>query len=235
MNLRNHDVHVTVGLNFGNPDCPFPTCGIKWETTLPPVILSEWATTTPPGDLYSTVADWRGYGSVEWGSVWYGQKADEFLRLVELPRLVAAPLEICLGIHPVEPDQVKMKEHGWRLTRPSHNAANPDAYRDYIWKSRGEFTVVKNGYASGRTGWFSDRSACYLAAGRPVIVQDTAIGRYLPTGLGLLTFTDIQSAVSAIERVESDYTRHAAAAAEFARKFLDSSVVLARLLRLAGL
>ena len=109
-----------------------------------------------------------------------------------------------------------------------------DAYRDYITGSRGEFTAVKHGYAAGRTGWFSDRSACYLAAGRPVIMQDTAIGAYLPTGSGLLTFSDIDGAVDALDKVESGDAKHAAAAASFAREFLDSDRVLSRLVQLAG-
>jgi hypothetical protein len=235
MNLRGHDVYVTVGLNLGKPDCPFSTCGLHWETTLPPVVLTEWATTAPPGAVYSTVAEWRGFKPVEWRGVWYGQKADEFRRVIELPRRVSVPLEICLSIHPDEADRATLEQHGWRLTSPRRHAATPDTYRNYIFSSRGEFTCVKQGYAAGRTGWFSDRSACYLAAGRPVIVQDTGIGSYVPTGTGLLTFIDIDSAAEAIERVERDYARHATAAAAFAREYLDSDRVLARLLQLAGL
>jgi hypothetical protein len=235
MNLRGHDVHVTVGLNLGAPDCPVPTCGIRWHTTLPPVVLDEWTTPGLAGDAYSTVADWRGYSPVEWRGLWYGQKAEEFLRVIDLPRRVAAPLEICLAIHPDEPDRQALEQHGWRLVSPRHHAATPDTYRDYIHGSRGEFTVVKHGYAAGRTGWFSDRSACYLAAGRPVIVQDTGIGAYVPTGTGLLTFTNIEGAVQALRRVEGDYARHAAAARAFAREHLDAQRVLPRLLELAGL
>jgi hypothetical protein len=235
MNLRGHDVYVTVGLNLGQPGCPLPTCGIRWETTLPPVLLAEWTTTAAPGLAYSTIADWRGFSPVEWRGVWYGQKADEFRRVIELPRRVSVPLEICLFIHPDEPDRVSLEEHGWRLVSPRHHIATPDTYRDYIFGARGEFTCVKNAYAAGRTGWFSDRSACYLAAGRPVIVQDTGIGAYVPTGEGLLTFTDVESAAAAVERVESDYATHAAAATAFAREHLDSDRVLVRLLELAGL
>ena len=235
MNLRGHDLYVTVGLNLGAPECPFPTCGINWQTTLPPVVATEWTTNQPPGPAYSTVADWRGFGSMEWRGICYRPKADEFLRLIELPRRVSAPLELCLFIHPDEPNRSELEKHGWRLASPSDHVPNPDRYRDYIFHSRGEFTAVKQGYAAGRTGWFSDRSACYLTAGRPVIMQDTGIGKYIPTGDGLLTFTDIDSAAEAIKRVESEYSRHAAAAAAFAREFLDSDLVLLRLLRLAGI
>ena len=235
MNLRGHDVHVSVGLNLGAADCPMPTCDIRWHTTLPPVVLDEWTTTDAPGTAYSTVADWRGYSPVEWRGVWYGQKAEEFVRIIGLPRRVPAPLELCLAIHPDEPAYATLLESGWHLTSPRQHCATPDTYRSYIVGARGEFTVVKHGYAAGRTGWFSDRSACYLAAGRPVIIQDTGIGRYLPTGTGLLTFAGLDEAAAAVERVEGDYARHAAAAAAFAREHLDSDRVLVRLAELAGL
>ncbi len=235
MNLRGHDAYVTVGLNLGAADCPLPTCGIQWQTTVPPVVLDEWCTTTAPGRRYTTVGDWRGYSPVEWHGVWYGQKAEEFLRIIELPRRVTVPLELCLAIHPNEPDYGKLEGNGWHLSSPRQHCATPDSYRSYISGSRGECTVVKHGYAAGRTGWVSDRSVCYLAAGRPVIIQDTGIAPYLPTGSGLLTFTDLETAAEALTQVESDYGRHAAAATALAREHFDSDRVLSRLLRLVGL
>jgi hypothetical protein len=235
MNLAGHDLYVTVGLNLGNHDCPLPTCGVQWHHTLPPVVLDEWIGKEPAGNAYTTVADWRGYGAVEWNGVWYGQKADEFLRIIDLPTRTHAELELCLLIDPRESDRRKLERHHWRLVSPKIHAATPDSYYDYINQSRGEFTVVKPGYAAGRTAWFSDRSACYLAAGRPVIIQDTGFGAYLPTGHGLLTFTDVDSAIEAIERVEGDYSHHAAVAAAFAREFLDSDLVLSRLVQLSGM
>lgn len=234
MNLRGHDVYVTVGLNLGKPTCPLPTCGLNWQSTLPPVMLDEWTTTEPPGAAYSTIADWRGFRPIEWQGVWYGQKSDEFLRVLELPQRVAASFELCLLIHPEEQNRETLTQHGWRLTSPAVHAATPDSYRKYIRRSRGEFTVVKPGYALGRSGWFSDRSAVYLAAGRPVIVQETGMSQYLPTGSGLLTFTDLESAAAAVKKVEQQYTHHAAAAAAFAREHLDARRVLPRLLHLAG-
>lgn len=235
MNLRNYDVYVTVGLNLGASDCPFPTCGIHWEKSLPPVVIDEWDTDQRPGNVYSTVADWRSFTPVQWRGIWYNEKADEFNRIIELPQRVQVPLELCLAIDPAEPDRLKLEHHGWRLASPRVHAITLDAYRSYITASRGEFTAVKQGYATGRTGWFSDRSACYLAAGRPVIMQSTGIEKFVPTGLGLLTFTDIETAAAGIEAVESNYAHHARAASEFAREYLDASVVLPRLLDLAGL
>lgn len=235
MNLAGHDVYVSVGLNLGAADCPLPTCGIHWHTTLPPVVLDEWRNDGPAGTRYTTVADWRGYSPVEWQGVWYGQKSEEFLRIIDLPRHVSVPLELCLAIHPDEPDLPRLLEQGWLLADPHLHARDVDAYRDYIHGSRGELTAVKNGYAAGRSGWFSDRSACYLAAGRPVILQDTGLGKHIPTGSGLLTFTDTRSATAAIEAVEVDYAHHAAAARQLSREYLDSDLVLRRLLGLANL
>ncbi len=235
MNLRGHDCYVTVGLNFGQPDCPLPTCGVAWQTIVPPVVIEEWDTTTVPGDAYTTVADWRGYGAVEWNGVWYGQKGQEFTRVIDLPRRVNTPLEICLAIHPDETDRALLAQHGWQLSDPQVHAATPDSYRDFIWRSRGEFTAAKHGYVAGRSGWFSDRSACYLAAGRPVILQDTGFSRYIPVGQGLLAFDDAASAAAAITAVEADYAAHAQAARALARTCFDARIVLPRLLELAGL
>jgi hypothetical protein len=233
MNFDGHDVHVTVGLDIGQPVCPFPTCGIRWQTTLPPVVLAEWATDEPAGAAYTTVGDWRGYSPVEWKGIWYGQKSEEFMRIIALPERAPAPLELCLAIHPEEPDRARLLANGWRLSDPRVHAADVDQYRDYVWRSRGELSAVKQGYAAGASGWFSDRSACYLAAGRPVVVQETGVSRHLPTGAGLLTFDGVDAAAAALAEVEHEYARHAAAARAIAREFLDSDRVLTRLWELA--
>jgi hypothetical protein len=235
MNLPGHELYVTVGLNLGAPDCPMPTCERQWQPSLPPVVLDHWETALPSRPAYTTVADWRGYGPVEWNGVWYGQKAQEFVRIIDLPRRSGVQLELCLAIHPDEPQRQALIEHGWHLVSPRLHAATPDSYRDYIQASRGEVTAVKHGYAAGRTGWFSDRSACYLAAGRPVIMQDTGFGSHLPTGAGLLTFTDLDGAADALANVEANYHHHASAARQLARRHFDSDVVLTRLVDLAKL
>jgi len=234
MNLAGHDVHFSVGLNLGAADYPLPTCGIDWQTTLPPVVLDEWATNRAAGLRYTTVADWRGYGAVEWNGRWYGQKCEELLKLIDLPRHVSVPLELCLAIHPDEPDRQALLDHGWLLSEPREQVSRIDDYRDYIQHSRGELAAVKNGYVAGRTGWVSDRSVCYLAAGRPVIVQDTGIGKHLPIGDGLLTFTNVDEAARALAEVEQRYEHHAAAARQLARTHFDSDRVLGRLLEIAG-
>src|SRR5947208_5256403 len=216
-----------------------PTCGFRWKTTLPPVVLPEWRTGLPLGEAYSTISNWRANpgddGSVEWQGTWYGPKANEFVRLITLPELVPAPLELCVWMDPKDEERIDLERHGWRVVSPLERTPTAEAYREYVFAARGEVSAVKQGYAAGRTGWFSDRSACYLASGRPVIMQDTGISGHVPTGTGLLTFDSLESAIVALEQVESEYTRHATAAAVFAREFLDSDIVLSRLLRLAGI
>lgn len=234
MNLAGHDAYVTVGLNLGRPDCPIPTLGLRWHPLPPPVVLAEWQPIAERRDCYTTVADWRGYGPIEWQGVRYGQKADEFLRIVDLPRRVSVPLEICLAIHPDEPALPDLRAGGWRLVDPGVEAADVEVYRRYIRRSRGELSVAKHGYVAGRTGWVSDRTACYLAAGRPAVVQDTGAGRDLTLGEGLLAFDDADGAVAALAAVERDYDHHAAAARALAAEYFGARQVLGRLLDVAG-
>lgn len=234
MNMDGHDVFATVGLNIGRSVCPFPTLGIEWHHTLPPVVIGEWADSAAAGESYTTVGDWRGYSPIEWDGVWYGQKSEEFLRVLPLPRRVPCALELCLAIHPNEPDLPALTENGWRLSDPRERTATPDAYRHFVRSSRGEFSVAKNGYVRGRTGWVSDRTVCYLAAGRPAVVQNTGLGEHVPVGEGLLVFDDLDGAAAALTEVESDYARHAAAARRLAAEHFASERVLPRLLEIAG-
>lgn len=234
MNLAGHDAYFTVGLNLGRADCPIPTLGLAWHALPPPVVLEEWAPLAERRPCYTTVADWRGYAPVEWQGVWYKQKADEFMRVVDLPRRAPAPLEICLAIHPDEPALPQLRAGGWQLSDPRVETGDERAYRDYVRRSRGELSVAKHGYVVGHTGWVSDRTACYLATGCPAIVQDTGIGADLPLGEGLLTFADADGAIAALTAVERDYARHAAAARALAAEHFAAERVLGRLLELAG-
>jgi len=235
MRLRGHDLYLTVGLNLGEPDCPLPTCGIPWEKTLFPIVLSEWETDDPPGPAFTTVANWRDYGWIEWRGVWYAQKAEAFKAVIDLPRRVSMPIEVCLSIADSDPDLPILRANAWNLVLPRDRTRDPDSYRDYIQQSRGEFSPVRPICSLGKSGWFSDRSGCYLAAGRPVVMEDTGLGRHVPVGLGLLTYVDVETAAQCLEAVQRDYARHAAAAREFAREYLDSDRVLARILKLARL
>jgi hypothetical protein len=234
MRLRGHDLYITIGLNLGEPGCPFPTCGVRWEKTMWPIVLSEWATDDPPGPAFTTVANWRDYSWVEWQGVWYAQKAEAFKAVIDLPRRVSMPIELCLSIADSDPDLPALRAKGWRVVPPRERVGDPDSYRRYIHGSRGEFSPVRPICSLGQTGWFSERSGCYLAAGRPVVMEDTGLGRHLPVGQGLLTYTDLESAAQCLEAVQRDYATHALAAREFAREYLDSDRVLSRILALAG-
>ena len=233
MHLRGHDLYLTIGLNLGEADCPLPTCGVRWEKTLWPIVLSEWVTDAVPGPAFTTVANWRDYSWVEWQGVWYAQKTEAFKAVIDLPRRVSMPIELCLSIGDSDPDLSALRANGWRVVSPRERVGDPDSYRRYIHASRGEFSPVRPICSLGKSGWFSDRSGCYLAAGRPVVMEDTGLGRHVPVGVGLLTYTDLKSAAQCLEAVQQDYARHAAAARQFAREHLDSDRVLTRILSLA--
>jgi hypothetical protein len=145
------------------------------------------------------------------------------------------PIEVCLSIPDSDPELPLLRENGWRLVSPREQVGNADSYRRYIQRSRGEFSPVRPICSLGRSGWFSDRSGCYLAAGRPVVMEDTDLGRHVPVGEGLLTYKDVDTAVQCLEAVEQDYARHSLAAREFARQHLESDRVLGRILALAGI
>jgi hypothetical protein len=236
MRFAGHTHFVTVGRRIGRPDCPVPTGGVSWLSTLQPVVLAEWPVGTDVVyDGLTTVANWRGYGSVEHGGVFYGQKAHSFRQLIELPTRTPVQFQPAIGIHPDETrDLAALKANGWQLLDPAAVAGTPGAYRRFVRGSWGEFGVAKSGYVASRCGWFSDRSACYLAAGRPVIAQDTGFGDALPVGEGLFAFRSADDALAALDAVRSDYPRHARAARRLAEESFDSDLVLARFLRQVG-
>ncbi|HEX4805279.1 MAG TPA: hypothetical protein VFU94_05205, partial [Conexibacter sp.] len=211
MGFDGHTHHVTVGLRLEDAGLPLDR---RWIPTLPPVALADWPFAQEiEHDAFTTVGNWRSYGSVEHGGVRYGQKAHSVRRLLELPGLCPAPLLPALAIDPGEHDDLRaLRAHGWPLADPAALAGTPDAYRRFVSGSKGELGLAKAGYVDARSGWFSDRSACYLAAGRPVVAQDTGFGRALPVGEGLLAFGDARGAARAIGRVCGDYERHRAAA-----------------------
>lgn len=230
--MDGHTHHVTVGLAIGDAECPVPTCGVRWIPTLQPVVLSAW----PPAgevvlDALTTIANWRGYGSIHHDGVHYGQKVHSLRRLIELPASSAERLVLALAIHPDERDDIaSLHRNGWELLDPRLVAATPDAYHDFVAGSKGEIGIAKSGYVQSRCGWFSDRSACYLACGRPVVAQDTGFSRYMPTGEGLLAIDTEEEAIAGITDVRADHRRHARAARAIAEEHFDSARVLGRLL-----
>ena len=232
MRLGDHSHFVTVGLNLGQPDCPVPTCGVEWIPTLPPVVLDQWPVAGRlTVDGFTTVGNWRGYGSVRQGGVLHGQKAHSWRSFFELASRTAEALVPALSIHPDEgKDIAALDEHGWTVVAPADVAATPDAYRAFVQGSKAELGVAKSGYVLSRSGWFSDRSACYLASGRPVVAQDTGFSIHLPCGAGLFGFATTDEAVEAIDLVSRDYEDQRRRARRIAEEHLDSAVVLPRLL-----
>ncbi len=231
-----HTHFASVGLGLGRSSCTAPRCGVDWITTLQPVVLDEWRVAEAIAyEGVTTVANWRGYGSIERGGIVYGQKAHSFRAFFDLPPRVPVPVSAALAIHEDEErDLAALRENGWRLLDPREVAGSPDRYRRFVGGSWAELGIAKSGYVLSRSGWFSDRSACYLASGRPVLAQETGFSDFLPTGEGLLKFETIDDAVAAIEELRSDYERHAHAARALAEEHFDSDRVLSRLLELVG-
>lgn len=231
--LDRHERFVTVGLSLGEPRCPIPTCGRTWLKTVPPVFMPCWDAATSPseGAAFTTVGHWRSYGSIDYHGVRYGQKAHSVRELLDLPGRTQERLALALAVHPDElADRRQLSRHGWRLLDPGRVAATPDAYRAFIHGSKGELGIAKSGYTISRSGWFSDRSACYLASGRPVVAQDTGFAHHIPCGPGLRTFSTAEEAADALAAVSADYAHEARGARRLAEQEFDSAVVLGGLL-----
>jgi hypothetical protein len=228
---------ATVGLTFESGGHAVPACGIDWISTPQPVVLDHWPVAgRVERPALTTVANWRGYGSIraEDGRV-YGQKAHSLRRFIDLPRRTGASFELALAIDPGEPaDLEALAANGWRLCDPAEVAATPQAYRRFVQGSRGELGVAKSGYVEGRCGWFSDRSVCYLASGRPVIAQETGFSEALPVGAGLFAFETAEDVEWALEELARDERGHRRAARAVAEEYFESDRVLGRLLSRVG-
>lgn len=231
-----HTHFVTVGEGIGQPQCAVPTCGHSWITTKQPVVLSEWpAANGIRRDALTTIGNWRGYGSIEFQGVFYGQKAHSLRQFFELPRLTKEKFMLAFSIHPEERrDLAALATNGWELIDPNQVAGTPAKYRQFIQTSKAEFGIAKSGYVESQCGWFSDRSVCYLASGRPVIAHDTGFSRYLPAGEGLFSFLTKEDVLSAVEEINRDYSGHSRAARALAEEYFDSDKVLTRLLDSVG-
>jgi hypothetical protein len=235
--LDKHDHLFTYGENIGSPDCLVPIERYDWHPTRPPVCLDWWANSSKPGSgsALTTIGNWKHTGKdVSWqGETYYWSKHKEFLRFINLPTRASLPLELAIG-EISDDEKARMRHHGWRMI-PATSLAEPETYRNYIWNSLGEFTVAKDQYVRPRSGWFSERSACYLAAGRPVITQDTGFGNRLPTGEGLFAFSCEEEVLAAVDTIALDYKRHSSAALEIAREYFDGAKTLADVMRRVGL
>ena len=229
--FHGHDAYATVGVRVGAADCRVPTLGIDWIPTPPPVVLQAFDPVGGTGNHWTSVCSWRGqYGAVEHGGRSYGLRVHEFRRFLDLPRLTGQTFHIALDIDEADAaDRRRLTRAGWTLLDPAEVAGTPEAYREFIGSSAGEFTVAKGLYVDTRGGWFSDRSVCYLASGRPVVAQDTGWSEAYPADRGLLPFTNPEGAREAIAEVASDRVAHGRAAREVAEATFDSDVVLTRL------
>jgi hypothetical protein len=251
--LNAHDVHFTVGECI---DQDVPDTGHRWYITKHPIVLNEWRSSLPHRNAFTTVMNWTSYKVVTYCGRTYGQKDVEFLKFMNLPQKVpSTTLEVALHKPHIRwpsnyentpscartlnqndttwtPYEV-LTQLGWHVVDATQVCPDFRCYRQYIRTSQGEWSVAKNGYVDGRSGWFSGRSACYLAAGRPVIVQDTGFSRVLPAGEGVLSFSTLDEAEAGIREIERNYSRHAKAASEIAEAYFDSDKVVSRLLEIA--
>jgi hypothetical protein len=234
--LNEHQYLFTLGENIGTERSPLPTAGYHWHPTRCPVALAAWAGTFPPGAAYTTVGNWNAHGrDVTYrGETFRWRKRTEWMRFLDLPARTGARFEIAMDVASVPGDLPLLEAQAWTVVDPRSVSADPWRYRDYIRGSRGEFTVAKDLNVRLRSGWFSDRAACYLAAGRPVVEQDTGFGDVLPLGAGVHAFHTPHEAAAAIAAVERDWARASAHASSVARECFAAERVLAELLRVVG-
>jgi hypothetical protein len=234
--LAVHDLHFSFGENLGAADCDTPIERFHWLPTCQPVVLDLWGSPlTRPGEAYNTITTWRNRGKhIEYrGETYYWTKDREFLKFIDLPMRRDVPFEMAAGVD--EETRRMLEGNGWRLSSSIEVSEEVDRYRAYIQQSRGEFTVARDQYVRPRTGWFSDRSACYLAAGRPVITQDTGFSKFLPTGRGLFGFSTMEDILAAVDAIESDYEGNCRAAREIAEGYFAAERVVGSLMVRAGL
>ena len=222
--FQRFDHLFTFGSNIGTPISAIPTGDFIWHATWQPVTLDDWKGEAPPGEAFTTVMTWRieSFTDVD------GNKDQEFIKFIDLPSRTAQVFELAIN-----GPQKLLREHGWSTLDAMRVSRTPGDYRDFIQRSKGEFGVAKHTYVATRSGWFSDRTECYLASGRPALVQDTGWTSHLPSGDGLLAFSTTEEALAALDRINADYLHHARSATEIAREHFDAGRVLPRLLEVA--
>jgi len=237
--LDRHRALFTFGENIGSAEFPIPLHGYRWKPTRQPVVTDFWYNAAPPPNdaVFTTIANWNtsGLKDIAWrGENYLWSKSLEFLRFVDAPQRMGETVEMATNIKD-EATREKLTDHGWRIVDAYPMSDDPDAYVRYIQQSRGEYTVAKDQYVRLHTGWFSDRTACYLAAGRPVITQETGFSRHLPTGRGLLTFSTAEEIAEAAKAIRADYAAHSRAAYEIAAEYFEATKVVGSILERAGI
>jgi hypothetical protein len=235
--LEAHDTLFTFGENIGAADCGIPGSHLKWLPTRQPVLIDLWPMAEPRQNAaFNTITTWSNKGkNIDWqGETWYWTKDREFEKFLDLPkRRPKVGFELAAGVTAEVRDMLTAQN--WRLADSISVSTNVDSYRDYIRHARGEFTVARDQYVRPKTGWFSDRTACYLAAGRPVITQETGFSKFLKNGKGLFGFETMDDILAAVDAIETDYAGNAKAAREIAAEFFGAEKVVGHMMERAGL
>jgi hypothetical protein len=243
--LRAHDTLFTFGENVGQSDCDIPAENFRWLPTRQPVVMDLWENpfgysdggdSSSSSSSYNTITTWHNEGkNINYkGDVYYWTKDREFEKFLDLPRRRDnVSFELAAAVD----DEVKrlLDAHGWKQVHSIGISEDINRYRKYIQQSRGEFTVARDQYVRPNTGWFSDRSACYLAAGRPVITQETGFSKFLPTGKGLFSFKTMEDILAAVDEIESDFETNCRAARDIADEYFSAEKVIGSLMNRAGL
>jgi len=234
LSLGEHDVYFTIGQNIGTPDCSIPTGGIDWKHTRPLAAALDPANSPPRADRFTTVAAWRGsFGGVTYNGRTFGQKAHEFRKVIELPARSPHTFEIALQIHSGDAkDRAALEANRWKLVDPATVASTPRDFRRYVRESSAEFSVAQGIYVETNSGWFSDRTVQYLAAGRPVLVQDT--GYRYGRGVGLVPYRTLDEAVARADGIVAAYDFHSREARGIAEVHFGAEAVLGPFLADAG-
>lgn len=227
-----HNVFLSFGENIGLPECSIPSDGLPWKATRQPVVLDAWpAMGGAHRGNFSTMMQWQSYPAPRYAGRSYGTKAESLPPYFDLPEHVNETLEVAIGGGSAPRD--RLREAGWIVSDPMESSADPWRYQRFIQRAKAEFTVAKDAYVMTTSGWFSDRSAEFLASGRPVVTQETGFSRWLETGHGVLAFRSPQEAVEAIARVSREYDRHCRNARAIAEEYFDARRVLSTLLATA--
>ncbi len=233
MNPAPHDVYFTIGETVGRSGVRSPSLGLEWVHTPPCVSLARWPALRPPPDgAFTTVSHWCMPDSMidEDGRVYRNDKREGFLPYIELPRRVSTPLELAIHLAGDRLEREMLEGHGWRVKEAHEVAATPVDFQTYVQSSRGEFGCAKPAFVKMQTSWISDRTLCYLASGRPAIIQDTGPSRYFSGREGVLRFTTFDEAIECFRALESEYARHSTAARALAEEHFAASKVVPRVL-----
>jgi len=235
--VRAHDSHFTFGLNVGGPGCLAPDTGIRWRKTVQPIALDRWPVQDDEGlDRFTTVMNWASYAPVEWQGKKFGQKDLEFEKFKTLPASTPQPLVMAMGqgVGSKRPTE-ELRALGWTILEAGDVLPDHRSYHEFLRTSKAEWSIAKHGYVEARTGWFSCRTACYLALGRPAVVQETGWSDFIPSGEGLIAFSTLDEAAVAIADINDHYAEHQAAARALAEQYFEAKKVCNDLLVQAGL